>query len=563
MLLDMRKSITLLLLMLGLGMGATAVKGQLMITEIMYRSPASRPNLYPDSLQFIEIYNNTDAPIDMNGYTLTGVTCIMPQFILNPGEFVLFCRDGVAVMNYMGIPASNFVYNWNAGHLDTVSTTIKLRTPQGMVVDSVPYNVGPGWPIGGHNDGHSITLCDFSLDNALGSSWISATTPLAGAVSHGIQIFANPLDCCGSTDQIAPQIVSAGLIDLAHIAIVFDEPLGDPSTWLDNFSGNANISTASFGATKDSIILTLSPPMADGHFDTIFVDGVIDLSCNTMVADSFQIVFNGLANRLNVVEIMYDGSSGIDSLQYIEYGNRESFPIEIGGYSIRNGAVTLTHFPQQVVPADGRVVVAKYPEVVERVFGISNVIEWESGTLSGLDHLELWNSVQAIDNLTYESTSPWPQFSPAMQGRSIRICDIQDINVDPLNWGFSGLPGEYHGVYGNDSIYGSPGTSNCLAVGILSGNESKVTILPNPSNGKFQIEYTSGLFDQAYILDGVGRLVQTFRLDNGFSKVDISDSPKGIYFLKLLSTDGQSQVVKKLIFDNFDLNAKCGGKQLQ
>ncbi|MBK9450229.1 MAG: hypothetical protein IPN95_12625 [Bacteroidetes bacterium] len=49
----MRKSITLLLLLLGFGMGASAVKGQvwsIALTEVMYRSPA-----VPDSLEFIEI----------------------------------------------------------------------------------------------------------------------------------------------------------------------------------------------------------------------------------------------------------------------------------------------------------------------------------------------------------------------------------------------------------------------------------------------------------------------------------------------------------------------------
>lgn len=544
----MRKSLTLLLLMLGLGIGAASVKGQLMITEIMYNSPASRPNLYPDSLQFVEIRNTSPASINLSGYTLSGnISRTFPSQMLPPGGFITVCKRASTFLQYF--PTVLLLDAWTTGNLDTVSGTILLKNPQGVTVDSVTYSTSSPWPSGGNNDGHSITYCENTLDNSNGAAWTSANTIYPGAITHGIQLYVNPGECCGYTDLLGPELVSAQAMDYTHIGIEFTEAVASHSLAASNFIGIPNISSVSYGSTLDSVVLTLSVPLSDGIFDTLDVVGLQDTACNASVAGSAEIVYNGLVNRLHLVEVFYSGpGTPVDSLQYIEFGNRESFPIQIGGYSVRNGAVTSPYFREQIVQPDGRVVLARFPDVVERVFGTANVMAWDAGGQLGLsDHIEMWNSDQRIDSLTYKSTGDWPIWSQDSIGRSIEICDIQNANNDPFNWYFSYNPGDFVGTYMGVDIYGSPGKSNCRVTSIEAQANFATKVYPNPFVSTVAIETDLESVSNAIFHDVTGRQVLNVVVKSGHASADLSNSPQGIYFVSLVGENGQVLAIQKLI----------------
>lgn len=82
----------------------------------------------------------------------------------------------------------------------------------------------------------------------------------------------------------------------------------------------------------------------------------------------------------------------------------------------------------------------------------------------------------------------------------------------------------------------------CTTLTDLNENleNTEVGIYPNPSNGIFNIN-TAKAFESATVTDSYGKVLVDLK---GDSKIDISESPSGIYFLKVVYSQGVSKVYK-------------------
>lgn len=167
------------------------VTADLVITEIMYNPPESGT----DSLEFIEVYNNGDAAVDLQGYNFTqGVNFTFPSFMLDAGGYVVIAVDSVAIETVFGVQAFQF-----DGALGNSGEPIELSSPGGMVVDLVEYTDDPPWPTEADGDGPSLVFCDPSLDNNDGANWQASSTD-SGVMIEGLTIFASP----GAADSCVP-----------------------------------------------------------------------------------------------------------------------------------------------------------------------------------------------------------------------------------------------------------------------------------------------------------------------------------------------------------------------
>ncbi len=161
-----------------------ATVGDLVITEIMYNSPESGN----DSLEYIEIYNNSDNEVNLFGYSFTsGVEYVFPQIVLENGNYLLVAIDSVALLNTLGVTA----YQWTSGALSNSGELLKLSSPLGETVDSIPYqNVAP-WPLEANGGGSSMTICDPETENSIGDAWHASVNFLA-VNATGDSIFGSP-----------------------------------------------------------------------------------------------------------------------------------------------------------------------------------------------------------------------------------------------------------------------------------------------------------------------------------------------------------------------------------
>ncbi len=74
-------------------------------------------------------------------------------------------------------------------------------------------------------------------------------------------------------------------------------------------------------------------------------------------------------------------------------------------------------------------------------------------------------------------------------------------------------------------------------------------VIPNPSTGVFEISLREELLHPAtmQITDCIGRIVKSGEITEKKTAVDISTEPKGIYFLKVISTEGT--IIQKIIVE--------------
>ncbi len=156
----------------------------LVITEISYNGPESGT----DTTEFIEIYNNGSASVNLNNYAVTtAVDYTFGDVNLNAGEYIVISYDSLAMVNTFGVNT----YQWSGG-LGNGGEIIKLLNPGGMLVDSVKFDDATPWPYGTDGQGHTLVFCDYSSDNSLGENWKISTNYIA-TNANGDKIWASPM----------------------------------------------------------------------------------------------------------------------------------------------------------------------------------------------------------------------------------------------------------------------------------------------------------------------------------------------------------------------------------
>jgi plastocyanin len=78
--------------------------------------------------------------------------------------------------------------------------------------------------------------------------------------------------------------------------------------------------------------------------------------------------------------------------------------------------------------------------------------------------------------------------------------------------------------------------------------KENITVYPNPTNGKFQITYENLSISKNYSLDVYnvnGERIYKSAITTQKSEIDLSNQPKGVYFVKF--NDGLAVLTKKLV----------------
>lgn len=164
-----------------------AAQAQIVITEIMYNPPESGT----DSLEYVELYNRTNAAVDVSGWNFTqGFVFAFPAGSSIPaGGYAIVCKSTSFFNARFTISAT--VYQFDGALTNTPGEDIELRDANGAVMDYVDYMNAAPWPAGTNGQGSSLVLCDVNADNSLPASWAAATTP-TNVIINGVQVLANP-----------------------------------------------------------------------------------------------------------------------------------------------------------------------------------------------------------------------------------------------------------------------------------------------------------------------------------------------------------------------------------
>ena len=153
---------------------------------------------------------------------------------------------------------------------------------------------------------------------------------------------------------------------------------------------------------------------------------------NLVLVFLFSLTFSLLFSQstLTITEIMYN-SPGED-LEFLEFYNAGSDPLETEGYAILDGIDY--SFPAITLMPQATFVITNDSLKFQRFYGQS-AREWESGSLSngGEDIIVADNMQDTIISFTYNDNQPWSQAADG-GGSSLTRCDVtNDINL-PESW---------------------------------------------------------------------------------------------------------------------------------
>ncbi|MDD3960253.1 MAG: lamin tail domain-containing protein [Bacteroidales bacterium] len=264
-----------------------------LITEIMYNPPETDT----DSLEFVELYNNEDHPVKLEGYYFKGFDYTFPAVDMNPGEYLVLAANPTAVFNTFGIASLPF----NSGFLDNNGEEIALYTPNGLLMDSVQYNDQPPWPTAADGEGPSLVFCNTYLDNSLPESW-SASLDFAAINDNNDTLWASPGAPCGIMPSPLADFYGEPTAGGPGLTVqFFDQSTHNPGSWLWAFPGGIpDLSTQ-----QNPVILY---PQA-GDFDVSLT--VTNLFGSNLLTKSAYIqIATGLKNQKDYQITVFPNPSG-------------------------------------------------------------------------------------------------------------------------------------------------------------------------------------------------------------------------------------------------------------
>ncbi|MEM7104195.1 MAG: lamin tail domain-containing protein [Bacteroidota bacterium] len=515
----------------------------LVITEIMYNVPGS------DTLEYIELYNNSGGILSLNGYTFTnGIVFDFPDMQMAAEEFLVLARDADAVNNAFGISAMQ----WTSGGLNNGGEAITIRDNLGLIADTVRYRtIGP-WPTGPINpdgDGASIVLCNPFLDNNIGSNWIGAGEN-TGVIVDNVELLGHPGSGCPLVDISPPIPFNAIAYQADEVTICFNEIVNASAENSANYSGLGNITNAVLPNDGDKVVLSLQTPLQDFVPTDITIQNVQDATGNPMTGQVVLTVTwipGGPTRDLVISEINYNPPDTSDILEFIEIYNNSGQTLNLFETEISDGIDFV--FPDFELDDGEFVVVANDAFSFNEAFGFTP-FEWTDGNLNnGGERIAITNHVGfLVDEVDYGDMDDenWPD-EPDGGGASLSLCPVWADNADEANWIAATTP---TGVMVEMiEIFANPGVEDTsCGVNVTELPESQFVLYPNPANDQVFIEMEIMGDYELVAFDLVGRRIFSEQFSGINHEVTTSDLSAGTYWFRIAQSDDKSnQVVKKLV----------------
>ena len=164
-------------LMLAVWLATFTSMAQIVINEIHYS-----PDVKTELVEFIELYNAGNAPVNLSGWQRTNaVAFTIPNgTTLAADEYLVVAANPAAVAAKFGVSALG---PW-VGSLNGDGEKIELRNAAGGSEDEVSYQLGFPWPTVGDPPGYSIELVNPAFDNDLGGNWRASVSSNPATVSR-------------------------------------------------------------------------------------------------------------------------------------------------------------------------------------------------------------------------------------------------------------------------------------------------------------------------------------------------------------------------------------------
>ena len=414
----------------------------LVINEIMYNSPGADE-------EWIELYNNTDAEIDLENWKIVDSDANHTPIIITAGHSI--AAEGfftISIATDGDFPFTpDFDGTGNFG-LNNGGDAVRIWNPDGILVDIVEYDDSDPWPTEPDGDGPSLSLIDPDSNNFLAESWDAS---LEDGGSPGEPNFP-PAPYISVLDPNGGEFIE---IDTDYLI-----------TWTyGNWDGNVKIEIYKDGETPELVGSNI--PVTDESYLWFVTDvlgtgddyKIIITDVDTdMPSDSsdnfFSIIEPYDLSNLVITEIMYNPpESGDDTLEFVELYNNSLDTVALEGFYFSEGFEYV--FPDVEILPDTFLLVAKDSLAMWSTFGVESY-QWTAGALSnGGEDIELKDAYSnIIDYVDYDDSPPWDTV-PDGNGPSLTLCNPDSDNSLPESWTHSVNFAAVNAA--GDTIWATPG----------------------------------------------------------------------------------------------------------
>ena len=394
------------------------------ITEIYY-------NPFKDATkgEFIELYNDEDSAIDINGWKFTsGIehNFTTSTTIPSKGFIILQKDDG----NYSG------AITWSAGKLSNSGEKIRLADENNDTIDEVEYDDKEPWPTEANGDGPSLELKKdkySSTENDSGANWQDSTA------------FGGSPGTTGASSTTAP--------DLKNYEKEVSYIVGDTNKTIrfDNQGGMAT-SCETTDTLPNGITLSLSAGTCQldiGSITTAKTKSTYNIKAINSVGETvatISIEVLSATKNVFITEIYYNPSDSATKGEFIELYNDEDSAVDINGWKFTSG-IEHNFTTPRTIPSKGVIILQKDDG------DYSGAITWSDGKLSnGGEKIKLVDeNNDTIDEVEYDDKAPWPTEADG-DGPSLELIKAnfdKNSNDSGANWKKStadgGSPGDISG----------------------------------------------------------------------------------------------------------------------
>ncbi len=562
----MKKTLTkqLILSVIFAFLSVAAFSQDIVITEIMYNPPESGT----DSLEFVEILNNSGAAYDMTGATFTAgyANFTFPSMTLNDGEYAVIAVNDTAFFSVFGF----YPMEWSGTGLSNGGKFIELKDSTGAYLDSLTYDDENGWPTEPDGNGASLVLCDVKSDNNLPENWLAATTG-TGIMINGKEIKANPnaASGCPTSMTLEDDYVST----LKDISAVFDV-LGNDV--IPGAVTSVTVGTPSMGGTATvnaNNKIEYTPPAGQCGIVDVFTYTVesggdsqtatvnVAISCSPTYSIGIITTENpgGEADSLGVACTITGVVYGVDMIggDGVQFtlidANGDGIQVRHGnmdlGYTVAEGDELtvvgevgqykgLTQFVPATITKNSAGNTLLAPTVVttlgedtesrlvklETMF-LVDASQWNT---SGSFNVDITNG--GADTLTMRIDSDVDVAGnaafPANLANGFHLTGIggQYDSSSPYTDGYQIFP-RY--VADFDIIVG---TNNPAL-------QQKIKLYPNPTNNDFVIATTDLKVDEIRLVNIMGQTLKQVMTPNQVQTISLADYPQGTYFVQITAGD--------------------------
>ena len=234
--------------------------------------------------EWIELKNTSSSPVNLQGWRIgdeNGQSGSMPDFILEPGSFVIICT-GSAVANMSAF--GNTISVTSFPSLDNDGETLYLKSLNDQIIHAVDYSSSWYQNELKKDGGWTLEMTDLQNPCTGSSNWRASNNTAGG--TPGTINSINGIN----NDQSAPQLKNAYTTNNTTIILVFDEPLDSLSAaTLPNYGIDGGISFTSaepLSPLFNQVQLQTNNPLSANTVYNITVNNITDCKNNVVGSDN-------------------------------------------------------------------------------------------------------------------------------------------------------------------------------------------------------------------------------------------------------------------------------------